>query len=69
MLTAFLLRFGTLTNASAVLGTVVASGVIVILCVFLGMCKPVARVLEAIPLAAIVLAFGTFLTIKALMMS
>jgi hypothetical protein len=36
------------------------------LCVFLGMCKPVANFLESIPLFAIVLVFGTFLTVKAL---
>ena len=53
----------------AVLGTVVAASIIVMLCVFLGMCKPVANFLESVPLAAIVITFGTFLTIKALAMS
>jgi hypothetical protein len=49
-----------------VVGAMLAVAVILMVCIFLGMCKPIARVLVAIPLFSIVLCFGTFLTIKAL---
>lgn len=50
----------------AVIGTTVAAIVIVFLCIFLGMCKPVARLLESIPLFVIVLLFGSILLFKGL---
>jgi len=49
-----------------VLGSMVAVCIIIMLCIFLGLCKPVANFLESIPLFAIVTVFGTFLTTKAL---
>ena len=54
---------------SKVLGVVVATGLILSICFFLVRCKPVANFLQAIPLCAIVLLFGTFLLVKALLMT
>mmetsp|Transcript_143137 Transcript_143137/g.457429 ORF Transcript_143137/g.457429 Transcript_143137/m.457429 type:complete len:251 (+) Transcript_143137:108-860(+) len=51
-----------------VLGGFVAASAIVTLCIFLGLCKPVADCLSKIPLAAIVISFATALLIKGLMM-
>jgi hypothetical protein len=51
-----------------VFGAFIAASIIVALCMLMGMCKPVASCLESIPLCAIVLCFGTFLTIKSLSM-
>ena len=48
------------------IGTFVAASIIVAVCIFVGMCKPVANFLESIPLFAIVLCFGVFLLTKAL---
>jgi len=53
---------------SLIFGSMIAVSIILMICIFLGMCKPIARFLVAIPLFSIVLTFGTFLTIKALNM-
>jgi hypothetical protein len=58
-----------LVQYSTVVGAFVAAALIVILCICLGQCRPVAKFLESIPLAAIVLVFGIYLSIKAALMS
>lgn len=50
-----------------VIGGFVAASIIVILCVFIGKCKPVADCLSAIPLAAIVVTFASCLLVKGLL--
>jgi cadmium resistance protein CadD (predicted permease) len=47
------------------LGAFSAAAVIVLLCVFIGKCKPIADALSSIPLAAIVIVFATILMLKA----
>jgi len=47
-----------------VLGAIVAASTIVMICLFIGLCKPVADFLSNIPLAAIVAVFSTTLLIK-----
>jgi len=47
-----------------VIGGFVAASIIVVLCVFIGKCKPVADCLSAIPLAAIVVTFASCLLVK-----
>lgn len=48
-----------------VIGGFVAASAIVMLCVFLGLCKPVADCLARVPLAAIVVVFAVVLLLKA----
>lgn len=50
--------------AQLVLGSFAAAFVIVCLCLFLGLCKPIADCLSRIPLAAIVASFAVFLLFK-----
>jgi len=47
-----------------VVGGFIAASAIVFLCVFIGLCKPVADCLSSIPLAAIVVSFATMLLVK-----
>lgn len=47
------------------LGAFAAASTIVLLCVFIGKCKPIADCLSSIPLAAIVIVFATVLMLKA----
>lgn len=49
-------------------GALIAASTIVIICLCLGRCKPVADCLGSIPLAAIVAAFATVLLVKGLTM-
>jgi len=51
-----------------VIGGFIAASAIVMLCVFLGLCKPVADCLSRVPLAAIVIVFACTLLIKGFMM-
>jgi len=51
-----------------VFGGFIASAMIVCLCMFVGMCKPVANCLSSVPLAAIVVTFAVMLLIKGFMM-
>jgi len=50
------------------LGALIASSAIVLLCFFVGLCKPVANILSNIPLALIVTTFAMMLLIKGSMM-
>mmetsp|Transcript_95445 Transcript_95445/g.239217 ORF Transcript_95445/g.239217 Transcript_95445/m.239217 type:complete len:248 (-) Transcript_95445:157-900(-) len=47
-----------------VIGGLVAASAIVLLCVFVGLCKPVADCLSKVPLAAIVVVFAITLLVK-----
>lgn len=47
-----------------VVGGFTAATVIVCICIFLGLCKPIADCLSRIPLAAIVMAFAVLLLVK-----
>jgi len=49
-------------------GGFIAASTIVLLCIFLGLCKPVSDFLAKIPLALIVICFAIFLGIKACIM-
>lgn len=49
-----------------VIGSTIAASVIVLLCVFVGLCKPIAKCLNAVPLVFIVGAFAAFLLLKGL---
>lgn len=51
--------------AQLVIGGLTAASGIVLLCVFIGLCKPVADCLSKIPLGAIVITFATILLTKA----
>mmetsp|Transcript_14574 Transcript_14574/g.26768 ORF Transcript_14574/g.26768 Transcript_14574/m.26768 type:complete len:346 (+) Transcript_14574:82-1119(+) len=51
------------------IGAILAAAAVVVICVCIGKCKPVANCLESVPLAVIVLVFGTYLCIKAATMS
>jgi len=51
------------------IGGLIAASAIVLLCVFLGLCKPVADCLSKIPLAAIVVVFAVTLLVKGFTMS
>lgn len=46
------------------LGSFIATEVIVAMCIFIGMCKPIADCLSKIPLAAIVIVFAVILLLK-----
>jgi hypothetical protein len=46
------------------LGAFVATTAIVAICMFIGLCKPIANCLSSIPLAAIVVVFATMLLVK-----
>jgi len=50
------------------LGSLIAASVIVMLCVFLGLCKPIADCLAMVPLALIVAIFATTLLTKGFFM-
>jgi len=54
--------------AQLVIGGFIAASAIVLLCIFLGLCKPVADCLSRVPLAAIVVVFATTLLVKGFMM-
>jgi len=47
-----------------VIGGLIAASAIVLLCIFLGLCKPVADCLSKVPLAAIVIVFAVVLLTK-----
>lgn len=49
-------------------GSLIAASIIVMLCLFLGLCKPVANLLSSIPLAVIVGVFSASLLCKGCMM-
>merc|ERR1719220_1280516 len=49
-----------------VIGSFIAALMIVVLCVCVGLCKPIAKCLNAVPLVCIVGAFATFLLVKGL---
>lgn len=52
-----------------VVGGLIAAVTIVLLCVFLGLCKPIADCLSKVPLAAIVIIFATVLLTKSYFMT
>lgn len=51
-----------------VVGGFIAASIIVALCVFVGLCKPIADCLSAVPLAAIVITFAVMLLVKGFML-
>lgn len=55
--------------AQLMLGAFSAASAIVVLCMFIGLCKPVANLLSAIPLALIVSTFAVALLTKGAMMA
>mmetsp|Transcript_121704 Transcript_121704/g.344254 ORF Transcript_121704/g.344254 Transcript_121704/m.344254 type:complete len:255 (+) Transcript_121704:189-953(+) len=50
--------------AQLTLGAFISASAIVLLCLFIGLCKPIADVLSSIPLALIVVVFSTVLLYK-----
>lgn len=54
--------------AQLMLGAFVAASAIVLICVFIGLCKPIADCLSSVPLALIVGIFASVLLTKAFMM-
>mmetsp|Transcript_6633 Transcript_6633/g.11561 ORF Transcript_6633/g.11561 Transcript_6633/m.11561 type:complete len:267 (-) Transcript_6633:94-894(-) len=58
-----------LHGVELMLGALIAATAIVFLCVFVGLCKPIADFLSSIPLALIVSAFAVLLLVKGLTMS
>lgn len=54
--------------AQLMLGAFIAASVIVMLCLFIGLCKPIADCLSSVPLALIVGIFSTVLLTKGFMM-
>jgi len=57
-----------LHGVELMLGALIAASAIVCLCVFVGLCKPIADILSSIPLALIVSAFAVLLLVKGLLM-
>lgn len=57
----------SISYGELILGSLLAVLIIVCLCVFLTACKPMVRILEAIPLFLIVFVFGAMLVIKTLL--
>jgi len=57
----------SISYGELILGSLLAVLIIVFLCIFLTACKPVVRIIEAIPLFFIVLVFGAVLVIKTLL--
>eukprot|EP00931_Biecheleriopsis_adriatica_P070620 TRINITY_DN4439_c0_g1_i1.p1 TRINITY_DN4439_c0_g1~~TRINITY_DN4439_c0_g1_i1.p1 ORF type:complete len:259 (-),score=43.77 TRINITY_DN4439_c0_g1_i1:57-833(-) len=52
-----------------IVGSLIASAVIVMICILAGLCKPVADCLSSIPLPAIVIAFAVMLLTKSFFMT